>query len=767
MILSNSTAIVRCAIVFGIATLGSTAVAQTAPASAPARQDISPPVAPNVAEQGNAPDTVNADIVVTAQKRAQRVQDVPIAVQVVTGEALTAQGVRQFTDLTRATPSLLIRPSEQPVNNSLSIRGIGTFAFSPSVEPSVAVQIDDVPVQFLARAFADLSDIERIEVLRGPQSTLYGRAASAGLINIVTQGPTSKLTGRVGGLVTTDREFALNGAISGPLGENAGFRLNANYDKFQGNVHNLATGDRVNGFRTLSIKGKLVWDPTSTLNLTLSGGYIDGTTTIGRPFIRVSPNARLRGVAANTPAVFAPGVTFSEDNTDVVNNVNSGTDYNDYSASLRASLDLGFASLMSITGYDKFRQFDILDQDESAVPTLDNRQFGTFNTHSWSQEFRLVAPGKDRFRYTLGLYYSDLRLNRVFERGPFYSVANWYATNGTKQYAAFGQLEYDVFVNTPLIGGARAGTNTIDYTFLDKANNNVFFAGDDSANYETYKAGAQQKFTPDIMGFVTFATGYKGQAYDIGTGFNLVRQNSGPVQPERSKDWQIGLKTQFLDRRATLNVTLFDTKFKNFQAQGIEVLSDGTTNFRLANVGRLRTKGVEVEGSFRAATDLNVSGGVTYNDAKITEFTGAQCYPNQTAAQGCVGTPARQNLAGFRPPQAPRWKLAANGEYTPSLTQSFDGLVQVSYSYQSAINFSINQDPQTHQPGYGIANLSLGIRAPDKKWEIVAFVNNVFDKQYFSNMNNDTGNHANQLATLGYLARDFNRFGGLRGTINF
>jgi iron complex outermembrane receptor protein len=763
VILSNTTAIARCAIAFGMATFSTAALAQ----AAPTQPDLSQPIAPQSAEQGNPQDAESADIVVTAQKRAQRVQDVPIAVQVVTGEALTAQGVRQFTDLTRATPSLLIRPSEQPVNNSLSIRGIGTFAFSPSVEPSVAVQIDDVPVQFLARAFADLSDIERIEVLRGPQSTLYGRAASAGLINIVTQGPTSKLTGRVGGLVTTDREFALNGAISGPLGENAGFRLNANYDKFQGNVHNLATGDRVNGFRTLSIKGKLVWDPTSTLNLTLSGGYIDGTTTIGRPFIRVSPAARLRGVAANTPAVFAPGVTFSEDNTDVVNNVNSGTDYNDYSASLRASLDLGFASLMSITGYDKFRQFDILDQDESAVPTLDNRQFGTFKTHSWSQEFRLVAPGKDRFRYTLGLYYSDLSLSRVFERGPFYSVANWYATNGTKQYAAFGQLEYDLFANTTLIGGARAGKNKIDYTFLDRANKNAFFAGNDSASYETYKAGLQQKFTPDVMGFVTFATGYKGQAYDIGTGFNLVRQNSGPVQPERSKDWQIGLKTQFLDRRATLNVTLFDTKFKNFQAQGIEVLSDGTTNFRLANVGRLRTKGVEVEGSFRAASDVNFSGGVTYNDAKITEFTGAQCYPNQTAAQGCVGTPARQDLAGFRPPQAPRWKLAANGEFTPSLTQTFDGVAQVSYSYQSAINFSINQDPQTFQPGYGIANVSLGIRAPDKKWEIVAFVNNVFDKHYFSNMNNDTGNHANQLATLGYLARDFNRFAGLRGSINF
>jgi len=212
---------------------------------------------------------------------------------------------------------------------------------------------------------------------------------------------------------------------------------------------------------------------------------------------------------------------------------------------------------------------------------------------------------------------------------------------------------------------------------------------------------------------------------------------------------------------------LFDTKFRNFQAQGIEVLSDGTTNFRLANVGRLHTKGVEVEGGFRASQELNFSGGVTYNDAKITEFPGAQCYPNQTAAQGCVGTPARQDLAGYRPPQAPKWKLAASGDFTPSLTQTLDGVLQLAYSYQSGINFSINQDPQTYQPGYGIANVSLGVRSSDKKWELIAFVNNVFDKHYFSNMNNDTGNHANQLSTLGYLARDYNRYGGLRGSVNF
>ncbi|USI71929.1 TonB-dependent receptor [Sphingomonas morindae] len=748
-----------------LSAIATAALAQPAPVATDAPP--APMTTPQAAEQGTPPGAAIADIVVTAQKRSQRVQDVPLAVQVVTESTLQSQGVRQFADLTKATPSLLIRPSEQPVNNSLSVRGIGTFAFSPGVEQSVAVQIDDVPVQFVARAFADLSDIERIEVLRGPQSTLYGRSASAGLINIVTQAPTKTLTGRVSGLVTADDEQQIMGALSGPLTDRLGFRVSGNYDRWSGNVHNLATDDTVNGFRTLSLKGKLVWDPTSALSITAQGGYIDGRTTIGRPFIRVSPNARLRGVPAYGPSVFAPGVTFSDDNQDVVNNINSGTKYRDYSASLRASLDLGFATFMSITGYDRFRQFDILDQDESAIAALDNRQFGTFRTTSWSQELRLVSPSRHRLRYTLGLFYASLDLTRPFVRGPFFSLANWYATTGTKQYAAFGQVEYDILRNTTLIGGVRAGRSAIRYTFLDHVANDARFAGHDADNYETYKLGLQQKFTPDLMAFATFATGYKSLAYDIGTGFNQLRQDSGPVRPETSKDWQAGIKSQLFDRRVTLNLTLFNTRFKNFQAQGIETLADGTSNFRLANVGRLRTRGVELEGSVRVADDLSVSGGVTYADARILSFPFAQCYPGQTAAQGCTGTPARQDLAGFRPAQAPLWKLAANAEYTPHLTSRLDGLVQLAYSYQSAINFGINQDPQTRQPGYGIANISLGIRPPDRRWELVGFVNNLFDKHYFSNMTNSFGNQGNQLATQSYLARDFNRYGGVRASFKF
>ena len=719
-------------------------------------------LAATTSSEGN----VLEEVVVTSQKRAENVQDVPVAVQVLSGETLEKQSIREFSELTRAAPSLIIRSAEHPVNASISMRGIGTFAFSQAVEPSVAVQMDDVPVQFLARAFADLSDIERVEVLRGPQSTLYGRAASAGLLNITTQGPTAELKGRLAASGSTDDEYTANGSVSGPITENLGFRLSANYDDYAGNVHNLFDGDKVNGRRIVSTRGKLVWNPTDKLNVTAQVGYIDGSTSIGRPFVRVAPNARLRGNAAYGPSVFAPGVTFSEDNTDVVNNITSGTQYSDFAPSVRASLDLGFASLVSITAWDHFQQLDVLDQDESPIAALDNRQRGTFNAKARSQELRLVSAAKKPLAYTVGLFYSDLGVIRDFARGPFYSIANWYATTGTKQYAGFGQVEYEVIENTTLVGGARVGHYDINYTFRDRANNG-YFSGNNSETYETYRASVEHHFTPDVMGFATFATGYKGQAYDISSGFNLVRQNSGPTKAEKSKDWEVGMKSQFLDRRVTVNTTLFTTTFDNFQAQGIETLADGTSNFRLSNVGKLRTRGVELEGAVRASSDFNFSGGVTYSDARILSFPFAQCYPGQTAALGCVGTPTRQNLAGYRPAQAPLWKASLSGEYTPTLTSSLQGLLQVAYTYQSQINFGLNNDPETIQKGYGITNLSLGVRDSAGRWEVAGFVNNLFDKQYFYNITNSFGNQGNAEAVQSYVPRDFRRYGGVRASYNF
>ena len=759
------------------------ALASLAPLAVFAQAPAAPQTAPTAAttqtaEAGSAAavdegGAAIGEIIVTANKRAENVQKVALAVQVLSGSQLAAQSVRAFDDLTRVAPSLVIRPAEQPQNSSVSIRGVGTYAFGIGVEPSVAVVVDDVPISIQARAFSDLSDIERIEVLRGPQSTLYGKSASAGLINIVTRAPSKDLSIDVHGIATTDEEFGGGVSVSGPLGADVGARVTASYTDFAGNVKNLANGDDLNGRKVFTTRGKLVWNSPAGVDVTLSANYEKGSTTVGRPFIRLAPGALLRNNPAQPISVVLPGVVATEDNTDVSLNFKPTNKYYGVGESLKIGYTFPAGqSLLSVTSNDYYKLDDHLDQDDTSSTLIDNRQVGQFRAKQLTQEFRLLAPGEDKFRYTLGVFYAYNQLARDFYRGPLFSLANWKATSNSEQIAGFGQLEWDILPGTTLTGGARIQQEVIHYSFFDIQNGNASFRGGSKDDFVTYKAGAKQQITSDISVYASYTTGHKGETYDLATGFNQNRAAAGPIRPETSDSIEGGFRGQFFDRRLTFNATVFTATYDDFQAQGIEFLADGSTNFRLTNVGKVRTRGVEVEASARIMDDLSISGSAIYDDVKIRKFPGAQCFPGQTLAQGCNpgvgGAPATQNLAGFRPAQAPKWKATATFDFAPDIAGwPVRPVVQGNYVYQSKVNYSINQDPQTVQGGFGIANFSLGFRTQDKRLEVMGFVNNAFDKHYAANLFNSLGNFNNLRATQSLVPRDFARYGGVRVSFSY
>lgn len=703
------------------------------------------------------------EIVVTAQKRTQNIQDVPVSVQVVGEAQLEANAVREFTDLNRVSPSLTIRPTENPQSANIQIRGIGTLAFSPSVEPSVAIIMDDVALAFQSRAFTDMSGIERIEVLRGPQSTLYGKSASAGLINIVTKGPSRDLTFGIDGMVTTDNEQQIGAYVSGPITSTLGFRSSANFNDFEGNTLNVFDGEKVNGRRYFSVRNKLRWNPSADLQVDIGIDYADGKTTATRPFIEVGPGAILRGNAAYTQSVFAPGILIGADNTDVAIDFISGNRFDDFAQSLRISYDTGGPTLMSITAHDRYNSYDSFDSDDSAIGAFQNFQYGNFHSEQFSQELRLVSPDSQRLRYTLGLYYNDVSVDRDFYRGPIFALSNWDATTGSNQIAAFGQLEFDPIKGTTLIAGGRYSREKIDYTYLD-LRTSAQYAGKSEDDFGTYKLGVLQEITPDINAFITYATGHKGEAYDISSGFNQVRANAGPIRPETSDDLQFGLRTLWLDRKLMLNVTLFTSTFKDFQTQAIDDVG-GALNFRLTNVGKLRTRGIEVETVVRPSTNLTINASAAYVDAQIKEFAGAPCYSGQTAAQGCVGSPASQDLSGTELRQAPEWKFNVSYDLkVPMRSGGMNLLSQGAISYQSEI-VPLDRNPKTIQPGYAMVNLAIGVGSDDG-WKVMAFVNNLFD-QHYRYLINDVSSRYGTTAIQGYVPRDFYRYGGIRASYSF
>jgi iron complex outermembrane receptor protein len=425
-------------------------------------------------------------------------------------------------------------------------------------------------------------------------------------------------------------------------------------------------------------------------------------------------------------------------------------------------------TLVSITSYDRFRLNDYLDQDDtsSTTPSGSNIQVGTFNSKLFTQEIRLLSPGDKPFRYTLGAYYANVKFDRPFLRGPVFSLANWFATSKSEQLAAFAQIDWEIVPHLTLSGGGRVQNEKVAYTFKDILNA-ASFSGHAEDTAGTYRISGRYEFTPDIMVFATYSTGYKGQTYDLTTGFNAGRANAGPIRPETSRDKEIGVRAQFLDRRLTFNLTLFDTNYKDLQAQTIETIN-GTQNFRLTNVGGLNTKGIELDSSARIGDDLNLTGSVAYLDAKYTSFPVAQCYPLQQVPATCLPptSPTFQNLTGQRAVQAPEWKFSVGADYSPSLGSDLRGVAQANWQYQSGVYY-VAEDPQTFQKAYSIVNIGLGVRAEDHKWEVVAFVNNLFDQQYFPSLVNSAGNFGSKMATQALLPRDFRRYGGVRVGINF
>jgi iron complex outermembrane receptor protein len=425
---------------------------------------------------------------------------------------------------------------------------------------------------------------------------------------------------------------------------------------------------------------------------------------------------------------------------------------------------------MSITSHAYFALQDWQDSDDTAIAQYNNLQAGYFHNTQWTEELRLVSPGTGTFHYTTGLFYSDVTYKRDFQRGQAFSIANWLASEGSESEAWYGQFDYEFLPNLSLIGGLRVNNEKIDMTFLDRtvaAGKTNYWAANKNDLSDTYKVGLQYQVSDDIMAFATRATGHKGPTYDLTTGFGQNRFLNGPVLPETSVDYEIGTKMQFFGHKLTVNPTLFTTDYSNFQAQGNQILPDGTTNFILSNVGTVRTQGLELDNSYRFSRDFSVSANMNYLNAYIVKFPKAQCYANQSAAQGCVG--GFQDLSNRGLADAPKWKFTSSFDYSHPLGfMPWDGVVRGSYTYQSKVNYALTLDPYTVQSGYGIADISFGVRDQDDRYEIMGFVDNVGNQHYYSTIGDNSTNFGSKtVAIQGLVPRDFGRYAGVKLSAKF
>lgn len=766
------------------------------------------------------------EIVVTAQKRAENLQSVPVSVTALSSETIANQRIADFSDLTRAAPSLTITQQTSSPNNAIILRGIGTYAFSIGVEPSVAVIIDDMPVVQQAQAFDNMADLERIEVLKGPQGTLFGKNSSAGVVNIVTKDPESDFYANVALTGATDGDIRAEAIVSTPLGEGTGLRVTGFWHNYPGSLRNLTYDRRINDQENWGIRAKLKTELSPSFTFTLTGAYgkavQEGTGTAIRAIIGTG-TPRVLGSPALPLLPSLTGISVGKGNYNTRFDALGATRNETASVAGKASLDLGFADLISVTAYQDWKYQFENDFDSSGLNVLGAltggtvnggiTQSGPYHSRNFTQELRLVSNGNGAFKYVLGGFYSDAKTYRAFSRGPVAALAKWEAENRSESLGLFAQVDYTLPTNTTISGGLRYNHEKISVDFTNLlptatantcAAGNPLCVGSNSDSVVTWKAAISQELAPQIMVYGSVARGYKGFAYDIVTGFNPARINGalngtgpgligvGPIKPERSTSYELGLKSRFLDNKVQLNVIGFYTDYNNFQAQSaVLVGTPPAPQFVLNNVGKLRTKGVEVEFSAKPVDWLRLDAGASYTDAVMTSFLGAQGYPGQTgqvwngtasvlvgpctsAAAATAAAPRTtctfQDRSGARLPNSPKFKFNVSATADFPIGSDAEGTFIVTYQRQSAVNFDLLGNPLTVQEGYGVLNASLA--AKFDKVRFTLFVNNLTGKHFASSLSDGFGivggSASNDIHVINaFLARDSRRYAGLKVSLDF
>ncbi|WP_447726074.1 TonB-dependent receptor [Sphingomonas koreensis] len=690
---------------------------------------ISAPVAAQESQTPGEQPHAEGEVIVTAQKREERLQDVPLSVAVVSAETLNAFGMSEATDLQYVVPGLTLINAAGTRNSGFFIRGIGTSSFSSeSIEGSTAYVVDGVVLGQSGAAFADLPDIERIEVLRGPQGTLFGKNSSAGVINVTTRSPGADFEGRISGsLAAPHGERRIAAYVGGPITDGVGLMLSGRINKRDGYVRNVPDGRRFNDRDEWGVRGKLKLEPSERLQLMITADYYERDAacciwTIRSTGPTISPTEQLQ---------LGAGIRFGRDNYQQNIDGDVYSHNNIYGAALQADYDLGGGySLTSITAARRYRSHDGLDSDSLPIDVL-NFNEAMFRQKQFTQEVRLTSPSGGAFDFVLGLFYFDGKVfSRSIQRFPTlpFPFLNKTVDNHarTRNMAIFGQTNINVSQDLRLIAGARllrekasASKNRTDFLF----NLTSTATEEKSDTAILWRGGLQYDFANDIMAFATVTRGYKGGGFDT----NIGLANLPDVQPERPTNIELGLRTVLPDQRLIFNITAFHTKVDGYQAAARDAGPPPVT--RIFN-GEAKTKGVELDFNWRPVkgTDWTIYGSGAYIDAKWGDFANAPCYSLQTAAQGCVGN--QQDLTDARLPFSSQWTGTLATNFSTPIRNGANLVVDLGVNYRSSAIIAFPNDPAALQKGFALLNASIALAGDAGKWRVSLFGKNLTDKRY-------------------------------------
>jgi iron complex outermembrane receptor protein len=678
------------------------------------------------------------EIIVTATRRSEPLQRVPIAVSVVTGDRLREAGLNNVRDLATEVPSLNFRTAASNKDQAIFVRGLGTVSTSPGVEPSVSSVLDGVVLARQGQATLDLLDIERVEVLRGPQGTLFGKNASAGVLNIVTRKPGNQIRAFVDASAFEGGEGRVRAGLSGPLVQDrVALGVTAMAAHFDGNVRNLFDGRTVNGNDLIGVRSRLRLTPNDSVELLLTADYSWSRATtpqgvVTRTFLTAFPT----GAVTNFPAfasALAP-VVASRDNREINSNYPTSVEDENFGFSAELNVALGDHDLTSVTAWRGWNNRQSQDQDRLPGPIVGVAQLhdlGRLSFRQWSQEVRLASPKDQTIDYVLGLFWFEGRNRETYFRettavtATTRTVTTGVADYGVinRNFALFGEAGVRLGERLRAFGGLRWVRDELSYDFARDSSSATPVPGiqtDFVAEGRTVsrdvagRFGIEANVSEGALVYGSYSRGYKGPAFN--PAFSMLPQDTNPLAPETSDAAEVGLKSRMFDNALTLNIALFLQKLQSYQVPFFDTFN-GSPVTRLVNAGRVSTRGVEVDAVLRPAEHLSISGAAAYTDARIDSFT---CPPGTTAA--C-------NVNGFPLPFAPKWRLNGRIDWRPPLNDRWNAIIGTDINWRTDTQYSINQTQDTIEPGFAIWNANLGAGTNDGL-RVTLMIRNITDRSY-------------------------------------
>ncbi len=747
-------------------------------AAAPAKDGSQPAAAGVEVAQADAGDGVAVldEVTVTARRKSENVQKVPIAVSVVNGDFLNQTGAFNVNRLKEVLPSVQFY-STNPRNSSLNIRGLGApyGLTNDGIEQGVGLYIDGVYFARPAAATLDFIDVEQIEVLRGPQGTLYGKNTTAGAVNVTTKKP-SFTPGTAVELSYGNYGYVQGKAsLTGPLTDDIAARISFAGTQRDGFLYNVVTQDDVNDLSNLGIRGQILYKVLDDVSLTLAGDWTrqrpEGYTQLVAgvaPTLRAA-NRQYAAIAASlnyTP----PSFNAFDRLTDIDSPVRSYQDLG--GGSLTADWDTGYGKFTSITAYRIWDWDPSNDRDFVGLP-INTVSAATSYQKQWSQEFRFAGDITKELNYVVGLFgfHQTIKSNPIQTTALGSAASRWLLAgtanadnaallDGLTQRltvdsqfdsaALFGQLEWAVTDQIRVLPGIRLNYDRkkVDYdaqvsggqdTSNDPALRAVQRAQLPAQTYaadidDTNVSGQITLAYNPIENVDTYAT-YSRSFKTVGLNTAGVPSDGGvprldlaTVKPEEVSHYEIGIKTRPF-RRVNANLSLFNTDIKDFQAQ-VQDNTAATSRGYLANADKVRVRGVEFDGNARIGEHFSAYASAAYTDGKYRKFTNAPLALENT---GRARPNDIEDISGRRLPGISKFATSLGGElFTSGSFLGRDGsyFTGADFSYRSGFSSSATPSDYLNVEGYELVNVRIGFRSSNG-WDLYFWTRNLFDKNYY------------------------------------